>query len=110
VTAPTPEQRAAWRERIERLHELARGHDYAAANELAAGSEAIEDVFDALGAAEREREGYRERAIAYAKATDDYQARARRAEAALARVEALAGETAQYVWTADIRRALNPDD
>jgi hypothetical protein len=44
-------QREQWRERIERLRDLARGHDYAEAKELAEGAEAIEDVFAALDAA-----------------------------------------------------------
>lgn len=48
----TKTRRAQWRESIENLHTLARGHDYAEAKELAAGDEAIFEVFTTLDAVE----------------------------------------------------------
>lgn len=76
-------------------------------------------LLDALDAAERERDYYRERAHAYARSADDTRTRARRAEAALARVEALAEKWAGWgqvdsvkanTVARDIRAALNGAD
>jgi hypothetical protein len=88
----TPEQRAEWRADVSSTVVVV-------PREVA--NERILALLDALKASERERDGYRERAHAYAKATDDYHSRAERAEAALA--EALA-------TPATVRAALNGDE